>query len=113
VGGFSNTWQRKYLVRLPFGLSLVTIDGSKFKAVNNRDKNFTKAKITALTEEMDRLKKIEDRMCTRGRCRSGLLPGRGAAGVRDHKHRGLCHQGGYRGKAGEGRVPAQCVPLYP
>jgi transposase len=79
--------------------TLVAIDGSKFKAVNNRDKNFTKAKmkrrlaeveasiarylveldtadatappeesrslrekITALEEEMDRLKKLEVRM---------------------------------------------------
>jgi hypothetical protein len=79
--------------------ALVAIDGSKFKAVNNRDKNFTRAKmkrrlaeveasierylgeldsadesaptqdtrsiedkITALTEEMDRLKKFEVRM---------------------------------------------------
>jgi len=77
----------------------VAVDGSKFKAVNNRDKNFTKAKmkrriaeveasieryleqldeadtsaptedqhrikdrIAALTEEMDRLKKLEVRM---------------------------------------------------
>ena len=77
----------------------VAVDGSKFKAVNNRDKNFTKAKmkrrlaevessieryldqldqaddkappedtrpiqekITALEEEMDRLKKLEVRM---------------------------------------------------
>jgi transposase len=77
----------------------LSIDGSKFKAVNNRDKNFTKAKmkrriaeveasieryldqlddaddqappddtrpiqdkIAALTEEMDRLKKLEVRM---------------------------------------------------
>ena len=81
-----------------FGDTLA-IDGSKFKAVNNRDKNFTRAKmkrrlaeveasidrylneldkadraappedtrplkdkITALTEEMDRLKKLEVRM---------------------------------------------------
>src|ERR1700678_3609086 len=28
-----------------FAESLVTIDGSKFKAVNNRDKNFTKGKV--------------------------------------------------------------------
>ncbi len=79
--------------------ALVAIDGSKFKAVNNRDKNFTKAKmkrrlaeveasitrylveldtadatappeesrslrekVTALEEEMDRLKKLEVRM---------------------------------------------------
>jgi hypothetical protein len=79
--------------------ALVAIDGSKFKAVNNRDKNFTRAnmkrrlaeveasierylseldqadaaapseetrylkeKITALEEEMDRLKKLEVRM---------------------------------------------------
>jgi len=79
--------------------TLVAIDGSKFKAVNNRDKNFTKAKmkrrlaeveasiarylseldaadaaapaeeswslkekISALEEEMDRLKKLEVRM---------------------------------------------------
>jgi transposase len=79
--------------------TLVAIDGSKFKAVNNRDKNFTKAKmkrrlaaveasierylveldaadaaappeetrslkekITALEEEMDRLKKLDVRM---------------------------------------------------
>ena len=77
----------------------IAVDGSKFKAVNNRDKNFTKAKmkrriaeveasieryleqldeadtsaptedqhrikdrIAALTEEMDRLKKLEVRM---------------------------------------------------
>ena len=79
--------------------ALVAIDGSKFKAVNNRDKNFTRAKmkrrlaeveasierylseldqadaaappeetrslkdkITALEEQMDRLKKLEVRM---------------------------------------------------
>ena len=79
--------------------TLVAIDGSKFKAVNNRDKNFTRAKmkrrlqdveasidryldklettdrdepaedkrsiedqITALKEEMERLKKLETRM---------------------------------------------------
>jgi len=33
---------------------VVTIDGSKFKAVNNRDKNFTKAKIAT------RIKKTEE-----------------------------------------------------
>jgi len=37
-----------------FADTLITIDGSKFKAVNNRDKNFTKGKVEL------RMKEIED-----------------------------------------------------
>ena len=33
--------------------TLVVIDGSKFKAVNNRDKNFTRAKMKRRIEEVD------------------------------------------------------------
>src|ERR1035437_8593317 len=40
-----------------FSDALVTIDGSKFKAVNNRDKNFTDAKIQR------RMKEIESSIC--------------------------------------------------
>src|SRR5689334_1625541 len=36
-----------------FSESLVTIDGSKFKAVNNRDKNFTDAKIQRRMKEIE------------------------------------------------------------
>ena len=34
--------------------AFVSIDGSKFKAVNNRDKNFTKAKLKRRLEEVDK-----------------------------------------------------------
>lgn len=34
--------------------AFVAIDGSKFKAVNNRDKNFTKAKLKRRLEEVDK-----------------------------------------------------------
>ncbi|MGR4043383.1 IS1182 family transposase [Pseudomonas sp. 910_21] len=36
-----------------FGESLVAIDGSKFKAVNNRDRNFTSAKLKRRMEEIE------------------------------------------------------------
>ena len=36
-----------------FADSLVTIDGSKFKAVNNRDKNFTKGKVELRMKEIE------------------------------------------------------------
>ncbi|TDK66383.1 IS1182 family transposase [Sapientia aquatica] len=36
-----------------FAESLVTIDGSKFKAVNNRDKNFTKGKVEHRMKEIE------------------------------------------------------------
>ena len=36
-----------------FTLAIVAIDGSKFKAVNNRDKNFTVAKVTGRMEQVD------------------------------------------------------------
>ncbi len=36
-----------------FSQALVTIDGSKFKAVNNRDKNFTRAKIKRCLEHIE------------------------------------------------------------
>ncbi len=36
-----------------FTESLVAIDGSKFKAVNNRDKNFTRAKMKRRMEQVD------------------------------------------------------------
>jgi transposase len=36
-----------------FTRSVVAIDGSKFKAVNNRDKNFTMAKVAKLMEQVD------------------------------------------------------------
>jgi transposase len=37
-----------------FSQALVAIDGSKFKAANNRDKNFTPAKLTRRVEEIER-----------------------------------------------------------
>jgi transposase len=40
-----------------FGGELVAIDGSKFKAVNSRERNFTKRKLKALTKRID--EKIE------------------------------------------------------
>jgi len=36
-----------------FGLAVVAIDGSRFKAVNNRDKNFTVAKVGKRMEQVD------------------------------------------------------------
>lgn len=37
-----------------FSQALVAIDGSKFKAVNNRDKNFTQAKVRRRIEEIEK-----------------------------------------------------------
>ena len=37
-----------------FSESMIAIDGSKFKAVNNRDKNFTRAKIKRCIEAIDK-----------------------------------------------------------
>jgi len=37
-----------------FSPSVMAIDGSKFKAVNNRDRNFTLAKIKRRAEEIDK-----------------------------------------------------------
>jgi hypothetical protein len=37
----------------PFTRALVAIDGSKFKAVNNRDKNYTVAKVTGRMEQVN------------------------------------------------------------
>ncbi|MFZ6755485.1 hypothetical protein ACO0KY_19190 [Undibacterium sp. Dicai25W] len=51
--GVSNI--RRYLQNLNlFADTLITIDGSKFKAVNNRDKSFTKGKVEL------RMKEVED-----------------------------------------------------
>jgi hypothetical protein len=36
-----------------FAYAFVAIDGSKFKAVNNRDKNFTKSKLKRRLEESE------------------------------------------------------------
>lgn len=36
-----------------FSKSIVAIDGSKFKAVNNRDRNFTGAKVKARLQQID------------------------------------------------------------
>lgn len=36
-----------------FSEALVTIDGSKFKAVNNRDRNFTDAKLQRRMKEIE------------------------------------------------------------
>ena len=36
-----------------FGQAVAAIDGSKFKAVNNRDKNFTKAKLKKRMEQVE------------------------------------------------------------
>src|SRR5213075_1641733 len=36
-----------------FTRAIVAIDGSKFKAVNNRDKNYTVAKVTGRMEQVD------------------------------------------------------------
>jgi hypothetical protein len=36
-----------------FSKSIVAIDGSKFKAVNNRDRNFTSAKVKARLQQID------------------------------------------------------------
>ncbi len=36
-----------------FSKSIVAIDGSKFKAVNNRDRNFTSAKVKARPQQID------------------------------------------------------------
>ena len=36
-----------------FSQSIVAIDGSKFKAVNNRDRNFTDAKIKRRMEQIE------------------------------------------------------------
>jgi hypothetical protein len=43
-------WCRKYQL---FTNAFVAIDGSKFKAVNNRDKNYTKAKLKARLRQID------------------------------------------------------------
>ena len=37
-----------------FSQSIITIDGSKFKAVNHRDKNFTHAKMKRRLEQIDK-----------------------------------------------------------
>ena len=37
-----------------FSQSMITIDGSKFKAVNHRDKNFTRAKMKRRLEQIDK-----------------------------------------------------------
>ena len=37
-----------------FSQSIITIDGSKFKAVNHRDKNFTRAKMKRRLEQIDK-----------------------------------------------------------
>jgi hypothetical protein len=42
-------WQMK-----PFTESVVAIDGSKFKAVNNRDRNFTERKIKSRLEHLEK-----------------------------------------------------------
>jgi transposase len=36
-----------------FSKSIVAIDGSKFKAVNNHDRNFTSAKVKARLQQID------------------------------------------------------------
>jgi hypothetical protein len=36
-----------------FGVHFIAIDGRKFKAVNNRDRNFTSAKLKRQMEEVE------------------------------------------------------------
>jgi transposase len=40
-------------VRWAFATASVAVDGSKFKAVNNRDKNFTPAKVERRRAQLD------------------------------------------------------------
>jgi len=41
-----------------FTRALVAIDGSKFKAVNNRDKNYTVAKVAGRMEQVDAASRV-------------------------------------------------------
>ena len=51
-----------------FTQQLVAIDGSKFKAVNHRDRNFTKAKILA------RMQQIEESIDATSECWTQKIP---------------------------------------
>lgn len=51
------TWRDFVLICRRLGLfsqSVMTIDGSKFKVVNNRDRNFTLARMKRRAEEIDK-----------------------------------------------------------
>lgn len=56
---------------------IVAIDGSKFKAVNNRDKNFTDRKLQARTEQLeDSIKRYLVELDRADRDATAVLPGR-------------------------------------
>ena len=50
--------------------AVIAIDGSKFKAVNNRDKNFTTAKVAKRMEQVDASIALE---CSFDQCSTGKL----------------------------------------
>src|SRR5215472_8194021 len=60
-----------------FTRAVVAIDGSKFKAVNNRDKNYTAAKVIGRMEQVDasiaRYLRALDRADREERCRRGQI----------------------------------------
>lgn len=49
--------------RLPADTVQVAIDGSKFKAVNNRDRNFTAAKLQRRMQEIEA--NLDEKFCVR------------------------------------------------
>ena len=60
-----------------FADGIVAIDGSKFKAVNNRDKNFTERKLQARTEQLeDSIKRYLVELDRADRDAAAVLPGR-------------------------------------
>ena len=60
-----------------FAEGIVAIDGSKFKAVNNRDKNFTERKLQARMEQLeDSIKRYLVELDRADRDPSAVLPSR-------------------------------------
>lgn len=60
-----------------FGAGIVAIDGSKFKAVNNRDKNFTDRKLQARVEQLENnIKRYLIELDRADRDITAVLPGR-------------------------------------
>ena len=60
-----------------FTEGIVAIDGSKFKAVNNRDKNFTERKLQARMEQLeDSIKRYLVELDRADRDASAVLPSR-------------------------------------
>jgi len=70
-----------------FTQAVVAIDGSKFKAVNNRDRNFTRAKLKRRLEQIDEsIARYLSQLDTADRHEGAVAQAKGGATQRQDRH---------------------------